>query len=283
MTHFKWQLLNTAALPRDAASEAAAAAAAAAPKWIDKVTDADTVGYFKNRGLDGKPIEEALLETAKAHREAQKIIGVPQDELVRMPKPTATPEEKKAFYVRLGMPGDPKEYEFGDIKDDKLKETLLKAATGGNLTKESAAAVAKEVSTYLTAIDTERAAQAAEKLTLEKAELAKLWGPNAAANMIVAQNAARALGIDQEAVAALEKVVGYSKVMEMFRTLGTKIGEDTLVKTPGGSGAVMTREQAIARKKDLMNDAAYVKKFLASDTEAVREIQGLDRIIVGAA
>lgn len=281
MTHFKWQLLNTAALPRDAASEAAAAAAAA-PKWIEKITDADMIGYFKNRGLDSKTVDEALFETAKAHREAQKIIGVPQDELVRVPKPTSTPEEKKAFYMRLGMPADPKEYELGDIKDEKVKETLLKAATSGNLSKEAAAAVAKEVSGYLTAIDTEREAQAAEKLTLEKAELAKSWGPNHAANMIVAQNAARTLGIDPEAVAALEKVAGYGKVMEMFRTLGTKLGEDTLVRSPG-NGGVMTKEEAVARKKDLMNDAAFTKKVLEGDTASVREIQGLDRIITGVA
>lgn len=281
MTHFKWQLLNTAALPREG-NDPGGKPPLDAPKWIDKVTDAETVGYFKNRGLDGKSIEEALFETAKAHREAQKIIGVPQDELVRVPKPTATPEEKKAFHVRLGMPGDPKEYEFGDIKDDKVKETLLKAATNGNLSKEAAAAVAKEVSGYLTAIETERAAQAAEKLTLEKAELAKSWGANYAANKIVAENAARALGIDPAAVAALEQQVGYGKVMEMFRTIGTKIGEDTLVKTPGGGG-VMTREEAIDRKASLMADAGFRKKFLDGDTASVRELQGLDKIITGVA
>ena len=63
-----------------------------------------------------------------------------------------------------------------------------------------------------------------EKLALEKAELAKSWGSNYAANKIVAENAARALGIDPAAVAALEQQVGYGKVMEMFRTIGAKIG-----------------------------------------------------------
>ena len=45
----------------------------------------------------------------------------------------------------------------------------------------------------------------------------------------------------------LKKLVGYAQVMEMFRTIGTKIGEDRFIMSPnGGTGAdgIMTRDQA---------------------------------------
>jgi hypothetical protein len=84
-------------------------------------------------------------------------------------------------------------------------------------------------------------------------------------------------------VAALEKVVGYAATMEMFRNIGTKIGEDKFVlrRISRTCGNAMTREQAVDRKASLMNDKVWVKAYLAGDAEKAAEMTALNTMIVG--
>jgi hypothetical protein len=98
--------------------------------------------------------------------------------------------------------------------------------------------------------------------------------------MIVAQNAFKALGAPTEAVQALEKAVGYDKVMEMFRSVGSRIGEDTFVKStaPGQTG-VQSREQATATLAERMNDAVWADKLSKGDSLTVREFDTLTRLM----
>ena len=93
----------------------------------------------------------------------------------------------------------------------------------------------------------------------------------------------RALGLDADTISKLESVVGYEKVMEAFRLIGSKIGEDRFItnEQKGGAQGVMTRDQALARKNDLKNDKAFVDKFLAGDAGSIREMAALDRLLTG--
>jgi hypothetical protein len=102
--------------------------------------------------------------------------------------------------------------------------------------------------------------------------------------MFVAKRAATALGVTPEAVAALEGVVGYKAVMELFRNVGSKIGEDKFVQsiTPGGAPGVMTKEQAVERKAALMADQVWTKAYLAGDAAKAAEMLALNTMIVGS-
>jgi hypothetical protein len=95
--------------------------------------------------------------------------------------------------------------------------------------------------------------------------------------------AAGALGVTPEEDAALEKVVGYAATMEMFRNIGTKIGEDKFVLNLHQRRRLgaMTREQAVDRKAALMNDQVWVKAYLAGDAEKAAEMTALNTMIVG--
>ena len=66
------------------------------------------------------------------------------------------------------------------------------------------------------------------QISSSKAAAAKTEPAEPTVEEIIAQQAAKALGATPEQVAALESVVGYDKVMEMFRSIGSKIGEDKL-------------------------------------------------------
>ena len=256
------------------------------PPWFDSL-EAEAKGYIQTRGLDKKTPAEAFMEAFKAHREAEKFIGAPANEMLRLPKDANAPEWKNVW-ERLGKPKEAKEYDFSTVKragdkplDDALTDTLRQAAFDTNMSKEAAARLAANVVKHLDSTQAAADAIAADKLANEKKDLEKNWGGNSAANMVVAQSAVRALGVDPQAVAALEKVVGYAKVMEMFRNIGSKIGEDRFVSSAaGGDNKVMTKEQAIAEKESLKKDTAWRDRYLKGGVPEKRQMDALDRIIL---
>lgn len=284
------RILRAADAGTGSAGDAGGAGGAGGEKpWFEPL-DAEVKGYVQTRGLDKKTAAEAFVEAFKAHREAEKFIGAPANEMVRLPKDSNAPEWQ-GVYERLGKPKEAKDYDFSAIKrvgdkplDDALADTIRKAAFDANVNKEGAVRVATEVVKYLDGVETAAAATNADKLATEKKSLNDNWGTNAAANMVVAQGAVRALGVDPTAVAALEKVVGYAKVMEMFRNIGSKIGEDRFVNAGGGgNNNVMTKDQAVSEKETLMRDEAWRGRYLKGDVEAGRKMLALNKIITGTA
>lgn len=270
-----------------------------ATPWYQGVEGVDDamVGHFQNRGWDKLTPQAAAVQAAKAHREAEKMIGMrPDHDFVPIPK-APDKGDWNAVWQRLGRPSEAKEYDLNGVtfKDgtqledsfvNTMRETLFKA----NVPKQYAPDVVKGVVSYLDAADATEAAEAAAKVTEERAALAKSWGTTpealqASPHMQVAKNAAAKLGIDVEAVNKLENTVGYAKVMEMFRNLGERIGEAKFVTGNGvgvDNNGMMTYEQAVARKAELKADNGFVTKFLAGDQQARKEMAALDTIITNA-
>lgn len=276
--------------PEEIAATAAAAANAGGEKPWFETFDADTKGYLQNKGLDKKTAAEAVVEISKFHREAEKFVGAPANEMVRLPKEANSPDWEKV-HQRMGKPADKKEYDFSTVKrtgdkalDEALSDTIRNAAWNSNVNKESAVRIAQDVVKYLDGVETATQAVKADKLITEKAELNKNWGTNAAANMVIAQGAVKALGVSPEAVAALEGAVGYAKVMDMFRNIGTKIGEDRFVNSQGGNNTgIMTRDQAVAEKNELMADQAWKDRYLKGGMEEKRKMLAINTIIAASA
>lgn len=264
----------------------------AAP-WYQGVAgfDAEMVGHLTNRGWDKKTAPEAAYEALKSWREAEKFVGAPANELLRVPKDASDEAGWNNVWSRLGKPKEAKEYDFSAIKfadgtplDDAFAETMRNTAFKLHLPKDAAVEITREFAKVLDSAETSEKAEAQAKLTEEKTALAKNWGQNFEANKFVAGRAAAALGVDPATVAALEGVVGYSKIMEMFRAIGARIGEDKFVTNTGAqSGGVMTRDQAVARKAELMADKAWVKSYLEKDAAKLREMTALNTIIVAQA
>lgn len=261
--------------------------------WYSGVAGVDEtiVGHWTNKGWQNKSAVEVALEATKAWKAAEGFVGVPADQIIRMPKDAADEQGWSNVWTKLGRPADPKGYDFSAIKfsdgtpvDEAFADNMRQWAFKNNLPTGQATALAQEFTRYL---DTAEAAENVEKqakIAEQKSALDRDWGPNKAANMFVASRAAAALGVDPATVAALENVVGYDKVMNMFLAIGQKIGEDRFVNstsslTPG----VMTREQAIARVADLKKDEVWVKSYLNGDAAKVREMTALSTIIAGVA
>lgn len=272
-----------------AAAAAAALAAAANRPWYDGA-DTTTVGHIQNRGWDKIDAKTAALNAVKSHMEAEKHLGVPADQLLRMPKDAADAEGWGRVNERFGVPKEAKDYDFSTIKltGDKplpaaLTEALAPALLAAHIGKDVAPDVVKAIASYLNTQETATATDKTAALAADREALRINWGTNVEANLLIAKQAATALNVSEEAVKTLEDTIGYGKVMEMFRLIGTKIGEDAFVsnKAPGGSG-VMSVDQAKATLQERQNDKGWNDKLMAGDATTMKEFNNLTTLIAAA-
>lgn len=253
--------------------------------------DAETVGYLQTKGLAEKTAKEAALAAIASHRQAEKFIGAPADKLIRLPKDASDAEAYATMYDRLGVPKEAKGYSFEGIKfkdgsdlDEGFTTFMADRALKNHLTPAQAKQLATDLVEFMGGAEERELADHTASLDAERAKLKANWTPaNFDQNMVTARNAAAALKVTPEEVEALQGVVGYARVMEMFRQIGTRIGEHRFVENPGnpGSGNVMTREQAVSRKGELMRDNNWREGYLKGDTEKNREMLALNAIITG--
>jgi hypothetical protein len=256
--------------------------------------DAELIGHAQNKQWDISDPAKVAAEALKAHRSLEKHFGVPESQLLKLPKDSGDEAAWNGVYQRLGVPADAKDYDFSGVKFngedleaafvDKIKPALAAA----RVPKDRADAVVKAFVGYLEDADKAESAETTAKLAEEKSALAKNWGTNPESlkdhkNMLHAKLGAERLGVKAEDIAALEKTVGYSRVMEMFRKIGAGTSEDTFVESKGAGGSPMTQAGAVARKAELMNDKAFVERYLKGDVQAKREMFALDSMIAGVA
>lgn len=253
--------------------------------------ESDVIGHIQNRGWHTMTPAQAAAEAAKAHREAERFLGVPKEQLVRLPKDAADEAGWNEVYSRLGQPKDAKEYDFSGVKftDEAVLDTgdqdwLRQVATDLHLSKDAATKLAGHLVKHLEAGETTVAAESTAKLAEQRAELDRNWGANKEQNMFLAKQGAQKLGFDPDAIGALEQTFGYAKVMEAMRRVGQAGMEGKFVENQGagaGGSGVTTRDQAVARKGELMRDASWQERYLAGDATAVREMRSLNVIIAG--
>lgn len=272
-----------------AAGAGGAAAGAAQDQWYAGA-DPETTGWLQNRGWDKIDAKTAALNAVKSYREAEKHIGAPPDQLLRMPKDAADTENWGKLYTKLGVPDKAEGYDFKDVKatdgtelNTDLATRLRTIAHENKMTPAAAKAMA---SSYVKLMDEAKAGESAEyarTLENEKGTLRTNWGGNAASNMVIAQNAAAKLGVEPDALKTLEKTVGYSKVMDMFRKIGVTMGEDRFIGGgPGGNPNLgMSAQQAGAELETLMSDNAWVSKFENGDKSALQQFDNLTRLKSG--
>jgi len=274
-----------------AAGGASAAAGSGTPVWHEGKVDAETVGFWQNKGYDVSDPVKVASELTKQYRAAEKFLGAPADQIVRLPKADAKPEDLRAFYQRLGAPAEAKDYDFAAIKDSAgnaisapLADALRAAAFDRGLSKDAATTIAQSVVKTLDGIKATETAERTAKIAESKAELAKNWGANFDYNRLKAMDGARRLGIDQDTVATFENLMGYAGIMETLRKIGAGTSEDTFVERGTGSnGNVTTREGAISRKAELMADGAWATRYLSGDVAAKREMDAINIMIDGVA
>lgn len=276
-----------------AATTAAAATTTAAKPWYEGKVDGELLGHMQNRGWHGKSAEDVAVEALRAHREAQTFMGVPESRLIKLPADQAKDSDgMRAVFQRLGAPKEAKEYDFSAIKspDGKtltearapLDAALRNAFYDANVPKDAAVRLAQAVVKHLDETANAQTAERTASIQEAKTALAKNWGKNFEANKFIASQAAQKLGITPDAVEAMEKNIGYDKVMDAFLQIGLKTGEARYVAGENpANGTVMSQEQAKARLAEMEGDMEFGKRLFAGDAAATREHQAILTMLFG--
>jgi|SRR5215471_2445022 len=242
--------------------------AAPTPTWHDGV-EADTLGFWQNKGWDLSNPKTFATELTKGYRELEKHFGVPPDQIAKLPGPNSKPEDIKAFWGKLGVPGKPDDYDFSSFKiDDKplsddFVAGLRNAFAGANVAKDKAGGIVDAFLKWMNDGDIREKTVLQSRIDREKGELEKSWGANHQYNLLRADEGARRFGLSNEEVSAIGNVIGVGRAAEMFRRIGEGLKEDALVSGggPQASGVPRTMEGAQARLNQLKGDRDWTARM----------------------
>lgn len=248
---------------------------------------------------DPVKLTEAL---TRGYQNAVKMIGVPEDQLLRVPQANADTSDINAYWNKIGVPKEAKDYDFSEVKtsdgaelDPAFLDRMRASFHANRVTKENAAKIVKDVIAHLEENDRTEAAELTATLQAQQEQLKRNWGNNAPANMVVAKGAldslGRAAGLTPEQINAgwdaLTKVggIGASYAMEMLRVAGARMGEHAFITPPTGSGgdpAIMSRESAMAEINSLKTDRDFYNRLIAGNSEAKRKWENLHKVAFAA-
>jgi hypothetical protein len=271
---------TTTTAPDTTTTTTAAPATTATPAAWHSTFDEDTKGWLGNRGLDKLDGEKALPELVKTARNAEKLLGVPADQILRMPK-DGDPAATRAILQRLGMPEKPDQYEIPVPEGDKGEFSKTAAAWfhEAGLTKAQAKVVAEKWNEHIGGMSKAEAAAAATRMAENESALKKEWGPAYEARLAAAGQIATKLGLDPAAADVLREKLGAAGLAKFVFSLGEKLGEAQFVTGDGGDfGGLMSPAQANAKINELRGNKDWTARYLAGgkpEMEEMRKLQAL--------
>lgn len=269
--------VGTAAAAASQGTQQPAASPAPAPAWFDSFQNSDLKAWVQAAGV--KDPESAA---AKAHS-LEKMLGADRaGRTLVLPAKEDDPAWSEV-YNKLGRPDNAEGYklpipEGGDPAFSKVAAGWFYEA---GIPTRQAQALASKWNEY--AVNATKAAQTEEqsKLKAEHEALQADWGtgPSFDKQVELARRAATQLGVDEEAIDALQKTVGYSKVMKLFAKIGEQGAEDETFGAGSNDGLTLTPETARAQKARLMADPEWSKRYLNGDVQARGEMERINRAL----
>lgn len=261
-----------------AAVVAPAAAPAAPPAWYDGFQNAEAKAWVQATGL---PDAERAVEKAW---NLEKLLGADRaGRTIVLPTDVNDAKAWEPIYEKLGRPPTADGYKLNvpDGQDPAFSKEAAQWFHGAGLAPAQANALVEKWNGFMQTSQAE--AQKAEQAALraEHEALAAEWGtgPAADAQREYARRAAVTLGLDAEAITALEKVSGFSKTMKALAKVGQMGGETQAEGLGEGSKFGMTPGTARAQKERLMADKEWRQKYLNGDHQARAEMAKLDEVL----
>jgi hypothetical protein len=206
-----------------------------------------------------------------AHWNAEKLVGAPADQIIRLPKPDDA-AAWEGVWNRLGRPAKPEEYELPLPAGDQGE--FAKTAAGwfhkAGVPKSAAQAVAKAWNDHMEGYVRQQAEQARAKADGELNALKTEWGNDFDKNAEIGRRGlaeyGKKAGLDDNDLKNIEDALGTGKMLKMFHTLGLTLGEHGFVNgepTNIGVSPQQARQQLdearIKRIKNEITEADYHK------------------------
>ncbi len=247
--------------------------------WAATLPD-DMKQWVGGMGLDKLPADQALSKVLPMYRGAEQKLGVPADQVLRLPGKDAKPEDWRAVWQRLGAPEKPEEY--GIETPQGGDPEFLKTAVGWfhelNLPKPMASALAGKWNEYAAAAQAKAEGAWNERFDKEVSELKGEWKADYDKNLDLSNRVLRVAGFTPEQQMAIEQALGPKAFRQAFAKFGSMVGEHRFHGDASARGFQMSPEAAKARLADLQKDEAWKAKYLAGDADAKGEFTRLNQI-----
>lgn len=242
--------------------------------WHSSITDASLSGYIETKGFKDLP---AL---AESYRNLEKLRGVPENELARIPK-EGDAEAWNAFYSRLGRPESADGYSL-PIPDGDAGEFAKVAAEWmheAGLTPAQAQLLAGKNNEFLAAQLKAAQDQAAVESDRQMSELKTEWGQAYEQNTEIARRAAKQFGLSEDMLSGIEDAIGTKQMMVLFNNIGQGLGEHKAHGIGSGDSSFkLSPAAAQERIKQLQGDPEWAKKYLSGGANEQAEMQRLQQM-----
>lgn len=240
--------------------------------WTQGLSD-DHKGYVQNKGFKGPQ------DVVESYRNFEKLQGVPQDRLLKLPENMETPEGR-AIWERLGAPKLPADYGLDKLvpKDLKTAEWAAGVFHETGIPRGAAEKIMTKWNERSAAAETQAQELRANMIAQDDAKLKATWGQAYEQNINLVKAGARALGLDGETLDVLEARQGREKLFTKLHKIGEGVGEAAFIDgRPSGWQQFSTPEAARSRINELNTDPVFVKRYLSGEADAVRQMQNLHR------
>lgn len=254
---------------------------APAATWHSSFDD-ETKGWLGNRGLDKLDGEKALPELVKTARNAEKLLGVPADQIIRMPK-DGDPAAFRTAMMKLGLPEKADMYELPVPEGDSGEFAKTAAAWfhEAGAPKGVAQKIAAKWNEFIAGQAKANTEAQTIKIAENEAALKREWGPAYEARLTAAGQIATKLGLPDDATAVLREKLGAAGLAKFVFALGEKLGEANFVSGDGMQfGGTMTPAQAQAKIAQLRGDKDWTARYLKGNTPELEEMRKLQALAV---
>jgi len=251
--------------------------------FLSTIQDTDLRGWAENKGISEG--EQAL----SSYRNLEKMFGADKaGRTVTLLGDDPTPEAQAAFYNKLGRPEDAAGYElavpegndgaFAKLASEKFHELGITGKQGAALAEwwneQAGGAVEQSEADYNAAVES------------DTAELRKEWGAAYDKNINDAKAAATKFGLDEKAVDAMEKALGFGGVMRHLNKIGAQLGEDSNDGNDENVGSgLMTPQSAQSALNELYGNKEFMEAWMDKNhpghAGALAKKERLSKMVMG--
>ena len=252
-----------------------------APEWMGELSP-ETLSYVESKGKgSGEESHQQWNspgDLVDSYRNLERMVGgqikIPDDG-----------DEKawESLYGKLGRPDAPDGYTLGDPVEglpEGMEAWYKDIAHGMNLNDTQAKYGYGKMAEYVNAMNAEQENAIKERDSAQMTELRNEWGAGYDAEISEGKKAAKAFGFSADEIDGIARVIGVGDTLRRFAKMGHAIGEHTADGGGGGGDNFsLTKEQASARKTDLLADKSFKERYLSGEKQAVDRINALEKII----
>jgi hypothetical protein len=247
------------------------------------------LSFWENQGLDLANPKNLALQLTDQFRETKRFVGIPADQLLRLPQPTTSEADRRAFYGKLGVPPEAKDYDFTGVPapegvtiDAGYLDGMRASFHKNHISKESATGLLADLYALEGQQRSQREAGEVARLELARAQLEREWGSNLTVNRAYAEIGQQKLGITNEMLESLRYAWGDYKALDLMRMIGASaVSEDELHTGSNASGAPTTQASAKSEIERLRTDQSFLARWLAGEKDAVDYMAYLHQIQTG--